>query len=143
MKTILIVICFLSASCQGGNLKSKNSKEDFMPSYKEQLSNNSGKKNFTEFYDSTSNIYSNYQYGFSMKFPSNWAVDKGFSEHTIIRGLEKDSAITFSINVIEIKDGANDKFSIWKYFDSNREFVETQFKGKWNHHYNLQLPNIR
>lgn len=126
MKTILIFI-FL-ASCQGNVNTNKNEGGSFMPSYKELLKTDSKNKDFIEFFDSTSNIYSNFKYGFSMKFPSNWTIDKGFAEHTIIRGLEEDSAITFPINVFEIKDSGNDDISIWKIFDSNRDLVEKQFK---------------
>lgn len=90
---------------------------------------NTDKGEFNEFFDSISNNYSNYKYGFSIKFPIKWSHDKGFSEYTIIRGFQKDSAITFSINVIEINGESNkNDFSIWQYYDNNRESVENQLK---------------
>lgn len=100
----------------------------FNESYKERLSDDPEQEEFTEFFDEESNIYSNHLYDFSVIFPPNWTTDRGFSEHTVIRGIEKDSAITFSVNVFDVGGGKDDEFSIWKDFDSNRSRYDSQFK---------------
>ncbi len=62
-------------------------------------------------------------------FPPNWTIDRGFSEHTVIRSVEQDSAITFSISVFDIVGSENDNFSIWKAFDTDRSVYDSQFKA--------------
>ena len=67
------------------------------PSLKEKVSKD-------EHLDNKTNIYSSFKYGFAVDFPDNWTIDRGVSKNTIIRCVQKDSAISFSINVIEVKN---------------------------------------
>ena len=46
------------------------------------------------------NKYSNYYFNFSTVFPDNLEIDRGMSEYTIIRGSNKDKAISVSLNVV-------------------------------------------
>jgi len=94
-----IVVWLLFEQCQN----TPNKEIYFKPSFKELINSSSGDAGFEEFYNSSTRIYSNYRYGFAFKWPSGCTIDRGFSEHTIIRGVQEDSAISFSINVFEIK----------------------------------------
>jgi len=96
------------------NKNPENSNSDFKPSYKESASPG----DFSEHLDSTTLIYSNYRYGVAMDFPNNWEIDRGVSEHTIIRGGRKDSAISFAINVVELDDTSSSEITIWDLWDN-------------------------
>lgn len=72
---ILFTLKFFLISCN--SKKEKDPMNDlFEPSYKEQ------KKNieFSEYFDSLSNIYSNYKYNIAIRSPKNWKRDEGVSE---------------------------------------------------------------
>ncbi|MDQ2180850.1 hypothetical protein [Marinifilum sp. D714] len=106
------------------NIESKSNNSDFEPSYKQSyLEGNS-----VEHLDSISMIYSNFKYGFSMDFPNNWKTDRGTSEHTVIRGVQLDSAISFSINVIELKDMKSQDFNVWDLWDNKRFGMESNYR---------------
>jgi hypothetical protein len=126
MKNYFIPMLFIVVACSGqtGN----KSSSDFRPSYKEIISTNSDSVGFIDYYDSTSNLYSNFKYGFSIKFPMDWSIDKGVAEHTIIRGYQEDYAASFSVNVIEIDIENPKTFSMWKFYDENRTLFESQFR---------------
>lgn len=101
--------------------KSTNNIDVFEPSFKEQDSK-------IEFLDNKTKVYSSYKYGFTVDFPDNWTIDRGVSKHTIIRGVQKDSAISFSINVIEVKNIKSTK-NTWEFWDKNLEnFRSNQFE---------------
>lgn len=69
-------------------------------SFKKQLSNGEIDKNEIVI-DSTNRIYSNYKYGIAFKENRGWGLDYGVGQYTILRAYQNDSAISFSINVIE------------------------------------------
>jgi hypothetical protein len=116
--------------------------QQFKPSYKQSINSNN-ESSFTEFLDSKTNTYSNFKYGFSIKFPKNWFMDKGASEHTIIRGGVLDSMITMAVNVIELNlnDGEGKITSIWPIYDNNRNDYELKmranFRSVTNSNFNL------
>lgn len=128
MRYILVLIVIITVSCSGqmGNKKNSN---DFRPSYKEIITTNPDSVGFIDYYDSTSNLYSNFKYGFSIKFPRDWSIDKGVSEHTVIRGYQEDYAAAFSVNVIEVDVESTTSFSMWKYYDENKTIFESQFRS--------------
>lgn len=53
------------------------------------------------------NLYSNFWLNFSIDLPDSWAVDRGVSENTVIRSFQRDSAMTFSVNVIPWLESVN------------------------------------
>lgn len=75
--------------------------EDFKDSYKRQIQLGQIDKSKTEFYDSSTKVFSNYKYGFSFILPKNWDYDNGVGLLTVFRTFQKDSGIGLSINVIE------------------------------------------
>ena len=107
-------------------MNSQNNK--FKKSLKEESL--SQKKEFIEFYDTINKIYSNYKYNIGFKIPKKWSVDKGFSEHTILRTYDADSSNSFTINVIETKYDVEKDF--WKIYDKNKD----EFENKKYHWYN-------
>jgi antitoxin component YwqK of YwqJK toxin-antitoxin module len=101
---------------------------DFLPKSKLEPSFKTKKEEnkITKFdhYDEQSKIYSNYLYGVGFNAPDNWDFDQGFSEHTIYRGYDSDSAIKFVINVQELIDfNKNNSISSWTNFDENKSVV--------------------
>lgn len=75
--------------------------EGFEDSYKRQIQLGQIDKSKTEFYDSSTRVFSNYKYGFSFKLPKNWDYDNGVGLLTVFRTFQKDSGIVLSINVME------------------------------------------
>ncbi len=112
---VIVIGIFLIFSTVNYYSNRKNSAEN-LPSYKE-----SKKTEFEEHLDSTTQIYSNFRYGFSMDFPDNWQLDKGVSEHTIIRGGLKDSAYSFSINVVQLSGDFPKDFSVWELYEMDKD----------------------
>jgi hypothetical protein len=94
--TALTAIFILTFGCN-----SNNQQDDFInESFKKQLS--SGEIDKKEIViDSTNRIYSNYKYGIAFKETRGWSLDYGVGQYTILRAYQNDSAISFSINVIE------------------------------------------
>lgn len=135
MKSLYILILFifvLLVSCQKSQKQSVGFEES--PSFKEILSSDSLK--FLEYYDSSSNIYSNFYYGFSVNVPEGWSSDRGFSKNTVFRLTNYDSGIVFSITVVKISEP--DDFtsaSMWgpflqdssKYLKGFKRGIEDQF----------------
>lgn len=104
---------------------------------------NSGSSKFEEFLDKKTNSYSNYKYGFAIRFPMNWTINKGVSEHTIIKGIEADSLITVSVNVIELNFKKNEEIkSAWDLFDSTRLQYEALLKSKGKTEANTIFENF-
>ena len=75
--------------------------EGFEDSYKRQIQLGQIDKSKTEFYDSSTKVFSNYKYGFSFKLHKNWDYDNGVGLLTVFRTFQKDSGIGLSINVME------------------------------------------
>jgi len=117
-KTILIMILLFSLKTIA---QTKPNSNLFKKSYKENVLN---KKDtvFNEFFDSINNLYSNFRFGLSFDAPNNWKKDYGISEHTIFRVYEKDSAISFFINVLEFSDDLDNKTekNIWEIYSEDK-----------------------
>lgn len=96
---------------------------------------------YIENLDSASMIYSNYKYGFAMDFPDNWSFDRGVSEHTIIRAVQYDSTISYSINVIELKDMKSD-VDIWTVWDNDFKGLEVNYKNMITKMVNTDIFNF-
>ena len=119
--------------------KVKNSSDtaDFEPSFKE--SNLQGNK--IEYLDTVTSIYSNFKYGFAMDFPNNWSIDRGVSEHTLIRAGQIDSTISISINVIELSDMKSD-ISIWNLWDNKTLGFEANYRSMLSKSVNTDIYNF-
>ena len=130
MKKLITSIIFIIAitSCQEKK-KEGNISDGFEKSYKEQKDNKTLPEN-TEHFDTLSNIYANFKYRVAFDAPNDWASDDGVSEHTIFRTYQADSAITFSINVIEIQDSqnSNTRPDIWELYQANKEQMDYPYK---------------
>lgn len=117
--TLLIFSSFISCN---KNSSIKANDVSFEKSYKELKKENMVE--FTEFLDSVTNVYSNYKYYVSFDAPDNWKTDMGVSKHTIFRAYEYDSAISFSINVIDVKI-ENSVDNIWELYKKNKEAMDS------------------
>jgi len=133
MKKITLIYYFISilASCQNKK-HDVNATEFFEKSLKEQKSKGTLPE-YTEHFDSINNIYSNFKYRIAFDAPDHWKSDGGVSEHTIFRIYEADSAVSFSINVIEIKFTKEekkemDKLNIWEFYQNNKEKMDYPYK---------------
>ncbi len=59
--------------------------------------------------------------------PDKWKYDTGVREHTIYRTFKPDSAITFSINAIEVKKNTIKKkrdVTLWSIYQENKEQMD-------------------
>ncbi len=130
MKIRIIIILFLFLF---QNISSQNSK--FKKSLKEESLYN--KEEFDEFYDTINKIYSNYKYNIGFKIPKKWLVDKGFSQHTILRTYEADSSNSFTINVIETKYNVE----FWEMYDKNKIEFEDIYKKNLENQLNTKIKN--
>ena len=90
----------------------------FKSSFKEQ------NHELVEYYDPVNNIYSNYKYNIAFDGPNDWTKDQGLSKHTIYRTYQADSAITFSINIIELNENEDLKHDIWQFYQHNKEVID-------------------
>jgi hypothetical protein len=137
--TFFLVVLFIS--CNSKNSKSKDIDSGFEKSFKEQEVNS-----FKEHLDSTSNIYSNFKYNVAYDGPDKWKFDNGVSEHTIYRTFEPDSAITFSINVIEIKKNTIKKkkdVTIWSLYQENKEQMDRPLTKLLEEQLNTKVEGFR
>jgi hypothetical protein len=113
-------IILLLASCN--TKKSNEEASGFEKSFKEQ-----NIQEFNEHIDSITNIYSNFKYNVAYDGPNKWNFDTGVSEHTIYRTYQPDSAISFSINVIEVKKShleKKQKMDIWVLYQQNKDQMD-------------------
>ncbi len=129
MKQFFQVIIFLGFlySCNYNNSKKESKAEvtEFEKSFKEQKDSS-----FVEYLDTIKNVYSNYQYDVAFDAPDNWLVDSGISEHNIFRAYQPDSAITFTLNVIESREDANRKrdMDLWKLYQEQPDKMNSFMK---------------
>lgn len=120
-RVVFISFVFLLLSNSFFCQNSTNNINVFEPSLKEKDSKD-------EYLDTRTKIYSNFKYGFAVDFRDNWTIDRGVSKNTIIRSTQKDSAISFSINVIEVKKIKPAK-GTWEFWDNNYDnFRSSQFE---------------
>lgn len=118
-------------------VNNKPESSNFKPSFKE--SNLGGDK--VEYLDSLTLIYSNYKYGFSMDFPDHWTTDRGVSEHTIVRGVQIDSAISFAINVIELSDMKDADITLWTLWDDKGSAMQESYHNMLSQSVNSNIYN--
>lgn len=117
-----IIILVIIGKTQNKKSVNFDPEKHFKESYKVQKDN--GKLENTEHIDTIRNIYSNYYFNVGFDAQDNWTIDKGMNDHTIFRTYQKDSAITFMINVIELEfDNINNK-NIWEIRNENGEIEE-------------------
>lgn len=116
---ILFIILFFSIGCKNTSDKEFNAQDYFEPSYKQKHHQKS--KDSIEFLDDKSKIYTNLKYGISVDFPDNWDVDIGTTSNTLVRGIEKDSGIVFTVIPIELKKGTE----MYKMQSQHIEFYES------------------
>lgn len=132
-KLLFVMIAF----CMNSEQVYNQTHADFKPSFKE--SNLQG--DMIEHLDSNTLVYSNFKYGFAMDFPNNWSIDRGVSERTVIRAGQIDSAISFSINVIESSDMESD-ISIWALWDNKDLGLEATFRNSLTKSVNSEIYNF-
>lgn len=113
------VIYFLFISFFFGCNYNKEVKDNkvFNKSYKKQISSEDIDKNEIEYFDDSTRIYSNFKYGISFKETRGWEIDYGVGQYDIYRSSQKDSAYTFSINVIEVNVDPDEDMDIHKFVD--------------------------
>lgn len=128
-------LLMLSVSCV--NKTEKDSEKDLLkPSYKEQKKT----ENYSEYFDTISNIYSNYKYNIAIRAPKNWKRDRGISEHTIFRTFQKDSGFSLSVNVIEPKYNIGNSY--WIEYKKNKISSEKKIKEIIEKQINSSINNV-
>lgn len=133
MRKLTIIFYFISIFTYCQQRKDKgNSPVFFEKSLKEQKDKGTIPE-YIEHFDSIKNLYSNFKYRIAFDAPDHWKSDSGVSEHTIFRIYEADSAVTFSINVIEIKLTKEEKkeaakLNIWEFYLNNKEKMDYPYK---------------
>ncbi|GGK15967.1 hypothetical protein GCM10007962_07830 [Yeosuana aromativorans] len=144
MKNIVLLLIFtiIFSSCQE-NKKKTDVTDDFEKSYKEQKDSES-LPDYTEHFDSTNNLYSNYKYKVAFDAPNHWSSDTGVSEHTIFRTFQQDSAISFAINVIELKMDENEKApDIWEMYQIQKVKMDYTYKVLIPKQFNSKVEDFR
>jgi len=102
----IFILSLIAIGCkETANNVFPNPTDSFEDSFKENLKEDKSLESAILF-DEKSKIYTNNIYNISMDFPDNWEVDMGTSENSLVRGIEKDSGITFIIVPIELKKGS-------------------------------------
>jgi len=102
---IIFVMIFLVACKENKSEEPADPTASFEDSFKEKMKTNKDLESEILF-DEKSKIYTNNLYNISMDFPDHWEVDMGTSENSLVRGVEKDSGMTFIVVPIEIKKGS-------------------------------------
>jgi hypothetical protein len=157
MKKFILVSALVIAALYGySNLKNSNNDtnvvkikgkvnitDNFLKSLKEQKDEGT-LPDYSEHFDSINNLYSNYKYRVAFDAPDDWASDEGVSEHTIFRTYQPDSAITFVINVFEIKlnKDLKDEPSIWEYYQGHKDEMDYPYKVLIPKKFNSKVENF-
>jgi len=126
-KITIIILLLLLTSCK----KREKSASKDLPfptedSFKEKLNKDKALEAQVLF-DEKSKIYTNKLYNISMDFPDNWEVDMGTSENSLVRGIQKDSGITFIVIPIELQKGSrtyNLQSQLLDAYDSDKKMYE-------------------
>lgn len=129
MKNILLLLTFilLLASCKA--TKKENEVTDYFEKSDKEQKDLKLSPEYTEHFDSINNLYSNYKYKVAFDAPNHWSSDAGVSEHTIFRTFQPDSAITFVINVVELKVPKNEKApDIWEMYQNQKDKMDYSIK---------------
>lgn len=135
--TLFLLILLVLSSCTNDFKNSNNSttvKNNQFDTPFKQLKN----RDSLEHYDAETRLYSNYLYGFAIKFPYAWESDRGNSKHTIRRWIQPDSAYSFAINLIPIQ--TNESFSgMWAYYERNKVKIYEDLKRAHSSIHNTDL----
>ncbi|GGE27309.1 hypothetical protein [Psychroflexus planctonicus] len=141
--TLLLIFTITIASCQKNKNKA-NVTDDFEKSYKEQKSSGMLSEKHTEHFDSINNLYSNYKYKVAFNAPNHWDSDSGVSEHAIFRAFQTDSAISFVINVIELKVVENEKKQdVWEMYQIQKEKMDYAYKVLIPKQFNTEVEDFK
>ena len=95
---------------------------------------------YVENLDEKRNNYSNYYFGVSFDGPDHWQSNLGETEHSILRTYQLDSALSFSIVVIESQVPKN--FDIWNNISSNIDLIKRQTEQQISQQFNSKLENF-
>ena len=98
------------------------------------------KVKYSEKIDTLNMIYSNEKYGIAIDFPDNWKLDKGVSEQSLVRGISKDSGITFNITVVEV-EGAKLDANMWQIWDKKESGMKDIIKQSLPSMVNSKIEN--
>ena len=83
-------------------------------------------------WNSKTNVYSDFKYGFSWSFPSfDWKISSGTERHTIFKIVESNTGITVFVNVNPMetnKNVPNDIFLIYEKLTSMEDMLESQIE---------------
>jgi hypothetical protein len=108
--SIIFFFCLFLLSCKETKNETNDLTGDFEDSYKEKIAKGILNPNDDFLIDSVNNMYYNFRYKFSFKYPKNWKIDSGLTKNTIFNVTEIDSAISFKVIAIElIKDSESYK----------------------------------
>lgn len=117
--SILLLSIFSFLACI--NKVEKNPEKDLLnPAFKEQANN----EGLVEYYDTISNVYSNYKYNIAINKPKNWKFDKGPEKYMIFRSFERDSGYNYSVSVTETKYNVENIF--WEEYEKNKIIFEKE-----------------
>jgi len=133
----LFLAFFIYEAVKGYLIKDQTQSLEFEESFKEANLGGSS----VEYLDSITMIYSNYKYGFSMDFPDNWTTDRGVSEHTVIRGVNIDSAMSFAINVLELTDMKDSGITLWTLWDNAESGMAESYRNMLSQSVNTTISN--
>jgi len=123
---IIFVMIFLVACKENKSEEPADPTASFEDSFKEKMKTNKDLESEILF-DEKSKIYTNNLYNISMDFPDHWEVDMGTSENSLVRGVEKDSGMTFIIVPIEIKKGSRQyklQIQLLDAYNSDKDMYE-------------------
>lgn len=115
-----------------------NVEKGFKKSFKEQKDKGLLDE-YVEHYDTLRNNYSNFHYGVSFDGNDNWLSNIGETEHSIFRTYQIDSALSFSIVVIESEIPSST--DVWKALSSNMENIKLQTQQQIQQMYNSTINN--
>ena len=93
--------------------------------------------------DTINKRYSNFKYGFAIDFPDHWNMRNGLSKNTIVSGECLDSAITFSVVVID--PGSPDemlKYNIWNLWDMKELYMDQVLQNNLEQATNQEIHNL-
>ena len=115
----------------------------FKKSYKKQITSGDIDKNDIEYFDDITKIYSNFKYGVSFKESRGWEIDFGVGQYTIYRAIQRDSAYTFVINVIELGIDNKDNLNIHEVVDEyGIEAYESNLANMMSKNANAEILSI-
>ncbi|WP_422359644.1 hypothetical protein [Reichenbachiella sp.] len=141
MKSLFLISVSIAIICSCQQKNKKLTADDLVEdSFKEQK-DKGGLPEFTEHFDSLTNLYSNFKYRVAFDAPDHWQSDMGVSEHNIFRAYQADSAISFSINVIELKTNDTTEIDIWESYQKNKEQMDYPYNVLLPKQLNTELEN--